>query len=165
MRSQQRWISSCHLRRFFFIFFTFFNRFLSFLLFEHISLCPCLFLFSKCQVSAREDFVCPIFGDEMRVVDAVHPLLDQNVHRTVPTPNNIVSKIRLNWTLDDLLSILNDLVIDFIYVHVDCDSRIQFLHDYWAEYERQNGLHKDRCYTSNHGSGVLLCNCFLFFEN
>lgn len=43
-------------------------------------------------MSASEGFVCPIFGDEMRVVDAVHPLLDQNVHRTVPTPNNVVSK-------------------------------------------------------------------------
>lgn len=43
------------------------------------------------QVSANQGFVCPTFGDEMRIVNAVHPLIEQNIHRTVPTPNNIVS--------------------------------------------------------------------------
>lgn len=47
-------------------------------------------------MSNNECFVCPTFGDEMRIVDAVHPLLEQSIHQTVPTPNNIVSKTFVN---------------------------------------------------------------------
>lgn len=47
-------------------------------------------------MSNNDSYVCPTFGDEMRIVDAVHPLLEQNIHQTVPTPNNIVSDMFVN---------------------------------------------------------------------
>lgn len=42
------------------------------------------------QISARDDYVCPTFSNEIRIVDAVHPLLEGNVRNTMAVPNNIV---------------------------------------------------------------------------
>lgn len=42
------------------------------------------------QISARDDYVCPAFTNEIRIVDAVHPLLEGNVRNTMAVPNNIV---------------------------------------------------------------------------
>ncbi|XP_055320057.1 mutS protein homolog 4-like [Sitodiplosis mosellana] len=54
-------------------------------------------ILSLATVSANEGFVCPTFGDEMRVVDAVHPLLELNIHRTATTPNNIIATPEYNF--------------------------------------------------------------------
>lgn len=35
----------------------------------------------------------------MRIVDAVHPLLEQNIHQTVPIPNNIVNQFGISMIL------------------------------------------------------------------
>lgn len=48
------------------------------------------------KTSANENYVCPTFGDEMRIIDAVHPLLEQNIHRTVAIPNNVVRLSQAN---------------------------------------------------------------------
>lgn len=45
---------------------------------------------SLATVSSFGGFVRPQFGDEMRLVDGIHPLLDRNVLNTVAVPNNVV---------------------------------------------------------------------------
>lgn len=49
------------------------------------------------QISARDDYVCPAFTNEIRIVDAVHPLLEGNVRNTMAVPNNIVCKFVYFW--------------------------------------------------------------------
>lgn len=58
-----------------------------------------LFVWKK--TSANENYVCPSFGDEMRIIDAVHPLLEQNIHRTVAIPNNVVRLIQAKKILQN----------------------------------------------------------------
>lgn len=51
------------------------------------------------QISARNDYVCPTFTDEMRIVDAFHPLLEGNVRNTAVVPNNIVSDFPFSFSI------------------------------------------------------------------
>lgn len=41
-------------------------------------------------VSKAEGYCCPTFGDELRIVDAVHPFLGYSQTKPVCVPNNIV---------------------------------------------------------------------------
>lgn len=42
-------------------------------------------------------FICPTFSSEMRIVDGIHPLLENNIQRNIAIPNNAVrNKIELN---------------------------------------------------------------------
>lgn len=77
------------------------------------------------QISAREDYVCPIFSDEIRIVDAVHPLLEGNVRNTIAVPNNIVR----NFHKIHLQKIQIAIFIS------DCNVRLQFFHNNGTEYE------------------------------
>lgn len=54
-------------------------------------------LLSLAQVSAIDGFVRPRFGDEMRVVSAIHPLIERNIERTVAIANNIIATPDYNF--------------------------------------------------------------------
>lgn len=41
-------------------------------------------------VSKAEGYCCPMFGDELRIVDAVHPFLGYSQTKPVCVPNNVV---------------------------------------------------------------------------
>ncbi|XP_031634258.1 mutS protein homolog 4-like [Contarinia nasturtii] len=54
-------------------------------------------ILSYATASANNNFVRPTFSDEMRIVDAIHPLLEKNIHRTIATPNNIIATPEYNF--------------------------------------------------------------------
>lgn len=45
------------------------------------------------SLSRRDEFCCPVFGEETKVVDAVHPFLEFGRLKTLPVPNQVV----MNW--------------------------------------------------------------------
>jgi hypothetical protein len=44
------------------------------------------------QISMHPDYTCPVFGADMKILDAVHPLLDQSNVQPKAVTNNVVSK-------------------------------------------------------------------------
>lgn len=44
-------------------------------------------------MSSFDGYVCPEFGEEIRIVNGIHPLLERNVRNDFAVPNNIVNFI------------------------------------------------------------------------
>lgn len=44
-------------------------------------------------MSSFDGYVCPEFGEEIRIVNGIHPLLERNVRNDCAVPNNIVNVI------------------------------------------------------------------------
>lgn len=45
------------------------------------------------SLSKNSELRCPVFGQDMKIVDAVHPFLEYGRLKTLPVPNNIVSAL------------------------------------------------------------------------
>lgn len=41
-------------------------------------------------ISKQENYCCPTFGDEMRIIDAIHPFLEHNQSKSSCVSNNVV---------------------------------------------------------------------------
>lgn len=109
-----------------FYFFTFFKRILR----EFLRKKP----FISWQISGNDGYVRPVFGDEMRIVDAIHPLLDQNIHQTVPVPNSIVNYFGILIILGKIFDYFTIITNNFnIFIGIsnkisDSNTWLQFFH-------------------------------------
>lgn len=97
--------------------------------------------------------MCPTFTDEIRIVDAIHPLLEKNVRNAIAVPNNVVSVDNFFLLKHQFASLKG---IFSLFCFLDCNTRLQFLHYNGTEYGRQNGLLENDCGSANYGSGKCL---------
>lgn len=52
---------------------------------------------SLANVSMNDNYCCPTFGDDLRITDAVNPLLEHSWKKTNPVPNNIIATPEYNF--------------------------------------------------------------------
>lgn len=46
---------------------------------------------SLAKISKCENYCCPTFADGIRIVDAIHPLIEHNTLKKQCVPNNVVN--------------------------------------------------------------------------
>ena len=95
-----------------------------------------------------DGYTRPEFGQELRIIDGIHPLLERNVQQTKPIPNNVVSFVPF-LPLEKLFRVSSTA----------CDARLQRVHRDWSEHGRQNDIHQNDRHPSNYGSVGMLRSC------